>query len=262
MGVALVTGAGRGQGRAQAVALAGLGLDVAACDLGHDLPTIPYPLASPEDLEETGRLVRELGRRCLVGLADAADLAAMRALAARAEAELGPVEVVVANAGVISFGRSWELEEAEWDEVIRADLRGAWVTCRATLPAMVSRRRGSVVLVGSAASLRGYPGIAHYAAAKHGLLGLMRTLALELAPFGLRVNCVLPGGVRTPMGTSAAMRGWLDAHPDAARALTAPLPVDLVEPDEVAAAVAWLASESARHVTGVALPVDAGVQLR
>jgi SDR family mycofactocin-dependent oxidoreductase len=261
VGVALVTGAGRGQGRAQAVALAGLGLDVVACDLGHDLPTVPYPLASPGDLEETGRLVREQGRRCLIELADAADLAAMRTLAARAE-ELGPVEVVVANAGVISFGRAWELDEAAWDEVIRTDLKGAWVTCRAALPAMVSRGRGSVVLVGSAASLRGYPGIAHYSAAKHGLLGLMRALALELAPLGVRVNCVLPGGVRTPMGTSAAMRAWLDSHPDAARALTAPLTVDLLEPDEVAAAVGWLASEAARHVTGVALPIDAGVQLR
>jgi SDR family mycofactocin-dependent oxidoreductase len=260
--VALVTGAARGQGRAQAVALARTGADVVACDRCADLPSVPYGLASRADLEETARLVRAEGRRCLPVVADAASVAAMEEAAALA-AELGQLHAVCANAGVISFGRAWELSEAQWDQVLDTNLKGVWATCRAAIPGMIAAGRGgSVVIVGSAASRRGYPGIAHYAAAKHGAVGLMRSLAIELAPHRIRVNCVLPGGVRSAMGTADAMQAWLAAEPDASRALTALLPVDLVEPEDVAAAVAWLASDAARFVTGVALPVDAGVQLR
>ena len=260
--VALVTGAARGQGRAHALALARAGADVVACDLAADRPTVPYRLATDADLEETACAVRETGRRCLAVRADAAGVEQMADAVARAR-ELGALEVVCAHAGVISFGRSWELTEEQWDQVVATNLKGVWATCRAAIPGMIERGRGgSIVVTGSAASLRGYPGIAHYAAAKHGLIGLMRSMAIELAPHRIRVNCVLPGGVRTPMGTDDAMREWLAAEPDASRALTALLPVDLVEPDDVSAAVAWLASDAARFVTGVVLPVDAGVQLR
>ena len=128
---------------------------------------------------------------------------------------------------------------------------------------MVERGRGgSIVVTGSAASQRAYPGIAHYVAAKHGVLGLVRSLAIELGPHGVRVNCVLPGAVRTVMGTSEAADGWLAAQPDLARSFAPLLPVDLAEPEDVSAAVVWLASDAARLVTGVALPIDAGVQLR
>jgi SDR family mycofactocin-dependent oxidoreductase len=260
--VALVTGAARGQGRAIALALARAGRDVVACDLVADRPTVPYALAAPADLDETARLVREAGRRCVPVRADAACVADMEAAAGRA-AELGALDVVCANAGVISFGRSWELSEAQWDQVVATNLTGVWATCRAAIPRLLAAGTGgSIVVTGSAASLRGYPGISHYVAAKHGAVGLMRALAMELAPHGVRVNCVLPGGVRTPMGTAGVMHDWLASEPDAARALTALLAVDLVEPEDVAAAVAWLASDQARAVTGVALPVDAGVQLR
>ena len=260
--VAIVTGAGRGQGRAQAVAMAHAGADIVACDLCRDQPTVPYELSTREDLQETARLVRQAGRRCLVQEADAASVEQMAAAAALA-ADLGGIDVICANAGVINFGKAWELSEAQWDQVIDTNLKGAWATCRAAIPAMIERGRGgSIVMLGSASSLRGYPGISHYTAAKHGLLGLMRALAIELAPHRIRVNCVLPGGVRTFMGTSEAMQEWLRAEPEASRALGALLPVDLVEPEDVAAAVVWLASAEARFVTGVALPVDAGVQLR
>jgi SDR family mycofactocin-dependent oxidoreductase len=260
--VAIVTGAGRGQGRAQAVAMAHAGADIVACDLCRDQPTVPYELSTREDLQETARLVRQAGRRCLVQEADAASVEQMAAAAALA-AGLGGIDVICANAGVISFGRAWELSEAQWDQVIDTNLKGAWATCRAAIPGMIERGRGgSIVMLGSASSLRGYPGISHYTAAKHGLLGLTRALAIELAPHRIRVNCVLPGGVRTSMGTSEAMQEWLRAEPEASRALGALLPVDLVEPEDVAAAVVWLASAEARFVTGVALPVDAGVQLR
>ena len=260
--VAMVTGAGRGQGRAQAVAMAQAGADIVCCDLCHDQPSVPYRLSAPEDLEETARLVREAGRRCLVQQADAASVEQMEAVVAVAS-PLGGVDVVCANAGVINFGRAWELSEAQWDQVIATNLKGAWATCRAAIPGMIERDRGgSVILIGSAASLRGYPGISHYAAAKHGLVGLMRSLAMELARHRIRVNCVLPGGVRTFMGTAEAMQAWLQAEPDSSRALAPFMPVDLVEPEDVAAAVVWLASDAARLVTGVAVPVDGGVQLR
>jgi SDR family mycofactocin-dependent oxidoreductase len=261
-GVALVTGAGRGQGRSDALALARAGLDVVAVDVAADLPEVPYGLATAADLEETARAVRSAGRRCLALRGDAACLADMEAAVAGA-AELGALDVVCANAGVISFGRSWELTEAQWDRVVATNLKGVWATCRAAIPGLIERGRGgSIVITGSAASLRGYAGISHYAAAKHGAIGLMRSLAIELAPHRVRVNCVLPGGVRTPMGTAPAMQEWLAREPEAARALTALLPVDLVEPEDVSAAVAWLASDEARFVTGIALPVDAGAQLR
>lgn len=260
--VAMVTGAGRGQGRAQAVAMAQAGADIVCCDLCHDQPSVPYRLSAREDLEETARLVRETGRRCIVQEADAASVEQMEALVAAAS-PLGGVDVVCANAGVINFGRAWELSEAQWDQVIGTNLKGAWATCRAAIPGMIERDRGgSVILIGSAASLRGYPGISHYAAAKHGLVGLMRSLAMELAQHRIRVNSVLPGGVRTFMGTAEAMQAWLQAEPDASRALAPLLPVDLVEPEDVAAAVVWLASDAARLVTGVAVPLDGGVQLR
>ena len=260
--VALVTGAARGQGRAHALALARAGADVIACDLAADRPTVPYRLATESDLDETALAVRETGRRCTTVRADAASVEQMAEAVARA-GELGVLEVVCANAGVISFGRSWELTEAQWDQVVATNLKGVWATCRAAVPGLIERGRGgSIVITGSAASLRGYPGISHYAAAKHGVIGLMRSLAIELAPHRIRVNCVLPGGVRTPMGTAEAMQGWLAAEPAASRALTALLPVDLVEPEDVSEAVAWLASDAARFVTGVVLPVDAGVQLR
>jgi SDR family mycofactocin-dependent oxidoreductase len=261
--VALVTGAARGQGRAHAVALARAGADVVACDLCRSIATVPYSLALPEDLEETARLVRAQGRRCFSRVVDAADPGAMQRVVDEAESELGGIDIVCANAGVISFGRAWELSEEQWDDVVRINLKGAWSTCKAVVPGMVERGRGgSIVLISSAAGVRGYPGISHYVASKHGVVGLMRALAIELAPHGIRVNCVLPGGVRTPMGTAEAMGRWLEAEPEAARALTALLTVDLVEPEDVSAAVVWLASEAARHVTGVALPIDAGVQLR
>ena len=262
--VALVTGAGRGQGRSHALALAHAGADIVACDLTADLSTVPYALSGADDLERTAGAVRRAGRRCLSVAADVRDVRAMEDLEARGTAELGPVDIVCANAGVISFGQSWQLEESQWDEVVDTNLKGAWATCRAAIPGMIAGGRGgAIVLTTSAAGLKSFSGMAHYSASKHGLIGLARTMAIELAPHRIRVNCVAPGGVRTPMGTNEAIQGHLAAEPDVARALTNLLPdLDLVEPEDVSAAVAWLVSDAARYVTGVVLPVDGGVQLR
>jgi NAD(P)-dependent dehydrogenase (short-subunit alcohol dehydrogenase family) len=235
---------------------------VVATDLGRDLETVPYQLGSEDELEETRRQVEALGRRCLCRVGDVRDLGAMEEIVAQAARELGAVEIVCANAGVISFGPSWQLSEAQWDEVVDSNLKGAWLTCRATVPGMIQGGRGGcIVLTSSAAGLRGYSGFAHYVSAKHGVVGLMRSLAIELAPHRIRVNCLHPGGVRTPMGLSDAMQGQLAADPHANRALGALLPIDLVEPEDVSAAVVWLASDAARYVTGVSLPVDAGTLL-
>ncbi|MDB5068639.1 MAG: short-chain dehydrogenase/reductase, partial [Chloroflexi bacterium] len=168
-----------------------------------------------------------------------------------------------ANAGVISYGAAWELTDAQWDEVVGVNLTGVWQSCRAAVPAMLAGGEGgAIVITTSTAALKGLAGMAHYAAAKHGCIGLARSLAVELAPHRIRVNCVAPGGVRTPMGTNAQMRRVMEADPELARTLAALLPVDLVEPEDVSAAVTWLCSDAARQVTGAVVPVDAGTVLR
>lgn len=259
----MVTGAGRGQGRAQALALARAGADVVICDLGRDLPSIPYQLARPEELAITAAEVAAQGRRCLSFEADVRDADQMASVVKRAQAELGGIDVVCANAGVISLGTAWELSEQQWDEVVDTILKGSWLTCRAAIPAMLGRPDGGcIVLVASAASLKGYPGMAHYVAAKHGLIGLMRALAIELAPHGIRVNCVAPGAVRTAMGLNPALQAFLATAPEAASSLRALLPVDLLEPEDVSQAVVWLATSGARFVTGAVVPVDGGMVLR
>jgi SDR family mycofactocin-dependent oxidoreductase len=261
--VALVTGAARGQGRSHAVALARAGLDVAVCDLAGPLTTVPYPLGTAGELAETVRLVEAEGRRCVSAVLDVRDGAALAELVARTVATLGRLDTLVANAGVISYGAAWELSDAQWDEVVGVNLTGVWRSCRAAVPAMLAGGEGgAIVITTSTAAAKGLSRMAHYAAAKHGCIGLARSLALELAPHRIRVNCVAPGGVRTPMGTSTQMQEVMEADPDLARTLTAALPVDLVEPADVSAAVVWLCSDAARQVTGAVLPVDAGTLLR
>jgi SDR family mycofactocin-dependent oxidoreductase len=261
--VALVTGAGRGQGRSHALALAEAGADIVVCDRAQDLSTIPYQLASKADLEETARAVRARGRRCLSLVADVRNVAEMESAARRAETEMGGIDVVCINAGVISFAPAWQLTEEAWDQVVDTNLKGSWATCRAVIPGMIRRRKGGcLVFIISVAGLKGYPSMAHYVAAKHGLVGLTRALALELARHDIRVNAVAPGGVRTPMGVSAAMQSYLAEEPEAAASLRAALDVDLLEPAEISRAVVWLASDEASRITGVVLPVDAGTLLR
>jgi SDR family mycofactocin-dependent oxidoreductase len=261
--VALVTGAARGQGRSHAVALARAGADLVVCDLARQLATVPYPLGTEAELAETARLVEAEGRRCLSAVLDVRDGAAQAELVERAVAGFGRLDVLVANAGVISYGAAWELTDAQWDEVVGVNLTGVWQSCRAAVPAMLAAGEGgAIVITTSTGAHKGLSGMAHYTAAKHGCVGLARSLALELAPHRIRVNCVAPGGVRTPMGTNTQMHEAMRADPHLARTLTALLPVDLVEPADVSAAVVWLTSDAARHVTGAVLPVDAGTLLR
>ncbi|GAA1333204.1 mycofactocin-coupled SDR family oxidoreductase [Pseudonocardia xinjiangensis] len=256
---ALVSGAARGQGRSHAVRLAQEGADIIAFDVCRQLDTVHYPLATPEDLAETVKLVEELGRGIVAGEADVRDSAAVQALVDGGVREFGRLDVVCANAGIGGVvENTWSITEEEWEEMIAVDLTGVWKTVRAAVPAMVQAGTGgSIVITSSAAGLKGMPGAAHYVSAKHGLVGLMRTLANELAPYFIRVNSVHPTGVNTPMIVNEFMAQALSSA-DGSFNLQNALPVEMVEPVDVSNAIVWLASEEARYVTGVSLPVDAG----
>lgn len=265
--VALITGAARGQGRAHALTLARAGADVAICDIADPVGTVPYELPSSADLEQTRRDVEALGRRCVAMAADVTRSADLQAFAERTLAELGRIDACVANAGILSGGvPSWELTEEQWDTLMAINLKGVWLTCKHVLPHMVERGSGSVVLTSSVSGVLGTPGISHYIAAKHGVLGLMKSLANEAGRFGVRVNAVMPGAVDNAMlnnpfsySTFTGGAGATRADVDPAVEQMALLPGGWVTNEDVAEAVLWLVSDESRHVTGVALPVDAGL---
>jgi SDR family mycofactocin-dependent oxidoreductase len=265
--VALITGGARGQGRTHALTLAREGADIVICDIAAQLPTVPYPLATLDDLAETARLVEALGRRCLAAQADVRDGAQMRSVVERGLAELGRIDILLANAGIESFGRAWELTDAQWDEMIGVNLTGAWQSCKAVIPHMIERRQGAIVITSSIAGLKGLPNNAHYVAAKHGVVGLMRTLAIELAPYGIRVNTVHPSSVDTPIIKNQAMYTLFSGgRPDATLEEVEPafrslnlLPIPWMQPEDISNAILWLVSDDARYVTGVTLPIDAGL---
>lgn len=266
--VALITGAARGQGRSHAVRLAEEGADVVALDLCRQIDTVPYPLPAREDLEETAELVAAAGRRVVTAVADVRDLDGTRAAVDDAVARLGRLDVVVANAGIHSGGvPSWKMTDRMWEDVLDVNLTGVWITCKAAVPHLVETGGGSVVITSSTAGLRPYGGIAHYVAAKHALMGLTKTLAQELAEHGIRVNAVNPTQVDTDMIQNPLIHGLFVPgveEPTAEQFAAASragmlLPTPWLEPGDVSDAVAFLASDEARFVTGIGLPIDAGV---
>ena len=258
--VALVTGAARGQGRAHALRLAHEGADVIAADLEAPDAAGAGPLA--RDFAETVEQVRASGRRIVAGAADVRDPAQLRALVDDGVARLGRLDVVVANAGVAASAGVLEETEESWERTLAVNLTGVWRTCRAALPHMLAGGRGgAIVAIGSTMAVKAAPRLASYVASKHGLAGLVQALALELAPQRIRVNLVNPTVVDSPMLAELAPAGLdRDALAERHRAVHA-LPVPWVEPADVSAAVAFLASDEARHVTGAALAVDAGALL-
>jgi (+)-trans-carveol dehydrogenase len=271
--VAFVTGAGRGQGRASAVRLAREGADVIALDVAADpLATLSYGLSTPADLDETISLIEAEGRRALRGVADVRHLAEVEAVVAAGLEAFGRIDLVHANAGIGSWAVTWEMTEQQWREMIDVNLTGVFNTVRAALPSMVERGEGgALVLTSSTAGLMGYMNTAHYTAAKHGVIGLVKVLAQELGPHRIRVNAVCPTTVNTPLVINDATfelfaPDVLNPGPDDVRAAFAGLNAyeDLpwIEPEDVAEAVAWLLSDEARYVTGVALPVDGGNLVR
>lgn len=269
--VAFVTGVARGQGRSHSLALAGEGADIVGLDLCAPVGSVAYPMGTADDLAETVRLVEKLDRRIIARQADVRDLAAQTDLLAAAVGELGRLDIVCANAGVASYGQAAELSEQAWDEMIDINLSGVWRTVRAAIPHLRAHGEGgSIIITSSAAGLRGIPNAAHYAAAKHGLVGLMKVLALELGRDRIRVNTIHPTTVNTPMARNAAtLELFLPGQPDQSDEAYARiaqrlnvLPVPWVEPEAVSDLVVFLASEQAQYVTGTALPVDAGMSVR
>ncbi|WP_419186521.1 mycofactocin-coupled SDR family oxidoreductase [Mycolicibacterium peregrinum] len=262
--VAVITGAARGQGRSHAVALAEAGADIIAIDRCADIDSIPYPLATKEDLDETARLVRDAGGRIETAVADVRNLADLRAAINAGIAAFGDVDVVVANAGVVGIGLGEPMDEQVYSDIVDTNLRGVWNTIAATAPSMIRRGTGgSMILISSMQGLvgRGGDGSAAtfaYAASKHGVVGLMRSAAYAYAQQNIRVNSVHPTGVATPMIFNEHMAAVFEASPDSSAMSGNLLPVPFVEPLDVTNAVVFLAGEKARYITGVALPVDAG----
>ncbi len=265
--VAFITGAARGQGRSHAVRLAQEGADIIAVDLCAQIDSVPYPMGTADDLAETVRQVEALDRRIVATQADVRDLAAVTAAVDDGFAQLGRIDVVSANAGIFSVGPTHELAEDTWQDMIDVNLTGVWHAVRAAIPQLIAGGRGgSIVITSSGAGLKGFPNVAHYVSAKHGVVGLMRTLALELAPHWIRVNSIHPTNTDTDMIQNDAMyrlfRPDLDnptrADFDAgAREMNA-LDLPWVEAIDITNALLFLASDDARYITGVALPVDAG----
>jgi SDR family mycofactocin-dependent oxidoreductase len=266
--VALITGAARGQGRSHAVRLAEEGADIIAFDLCGPIATARHSMASRADLDETVAAVSARGRRIVAAVVDVRDLDGLRRATENAVAELGRLDIVVANAGIFSFAPAIELSEQAWQDVIDVNLTGVWKTCVAAVPSMLAAGNGgSVVIISSAAGLTAFRDSAHYVSAKFGVVGLMKSLALELGEHGIRVNSVNPTTVDTKMVIDdATIRHFLpdQEEPDFEdfKALMREphiLPVPWVEPVDVSNAVVFLASDESRFVTGVALPVDAGL---
>jgi SDR family mycofactocin-dependent oxidoreductase len=266
--VAFVTGAARGQGRSHALRMAQEGADIIAVDIASQLSTVPYDMSTPDDLAETVRQIEALDRRIVATQADVREYGALKAALDDGVAQLGKLDIVAANAGIFSFGLMENLTDEEWDELIGVNLTGVWHTAKAAIPHLRANGGGSMILTSSTAGLMAIPNIGHYVAAKHGVVGLMRTLALELAPDWIRVNSVHPTSVNTDMIQNAAayelFASDLPVEERTKEVLGArfqtlnALPIPWVEPVDISNAVLWLASDEARYVTGVTLPVDAG----
>ena len=267
--VAFITGAARGQGRSHAVRLAQEGADIIAVDLLGTVGTVGYPLATQEDMDETVRQVEALDRRIIASKADVRDSAALKAAVDDGVAQLGRLDIVLANAGIASFAPVDEMTDEMWDDMIDVNLTGVFKTVRAALPHLkAGGNGGAIVLTSSTAGIKGLANLAHYVAAKHGVVGLVKTLANELAPHMIRVNSVHPTSVDTTMihnqQTYALFRPdkapsdvTRDDVGEAFQIMNA-LPIQWVEPVDISNAILWLVSDEARYVTGVQLPVDAG----
>ncbi|OBH58196.1 mycofactocin-coupled SDR family oxidoreductase [Mycobacterium sp. E2479] len=269
--VALITGAARGIGRAQAVRFAQEGADIVALDVCGPVDTVVIPHSTPADLDTTASLVSDAGGRVHTEIVDVRDLSGVQAATDRGVQRFNGLDVVCATAGITSRGMAVDLDENTWRTMLDVNLTGVWHTCRAAAPHLITRAAGAMILTSSIAGRRGLVGVAHYTAAKHGVLGLMRSLANELAPYHVRVNCVSPTNVDTPMIhndiVSSAFRPDLSRPPtrtefaEAARPMNM-LAVPWIDPLDVANAALFLASDEARYITAADLPVDAGATQR
>jgi (+)-trans-carveol dehydrogenase len=266
--VALVTGAARGQGRSHAIRLAEEGADIIALDICDQIASVPYDMSTEEDLAQTVKDVEALDRRIVAAPGDVRDYESLKSAVDDGVAQLGRLDIVSANAGISGFGSMETLEEQAWQDMMDVNLKGVWHTAKVAIPHLRVSGGGSIIITSSVCGLAARLNIGHYNSAKHGLVGLMRSLALELGPEWIRVNSLHPSGVDTDMihnpSCYAAFAPDLEEK-DRTREVVAErfgarniLPVPWVESIDVSNAVLWLASEEARYITGVALPIDAG----
>ena len=269
--VAFVTGAARGQGRAHAVRLATEGADIIATDIcGPVSDTVTYPMSTSEDLAETVRAVEATGRKVLAREVDIRDLAAQQQVVADGIEQFGRLDILVANAGILSWGRVFEMSEEQWDSVIEVNLSGTWRTVRAAVPAMIEAGNGgSIVIVSSSAGTKATPGNAHYSASKHGLVALTNALAIEVGEYGIRVNSIHPYSIDTPMVEKEAMMEIFTKYPNYIHSFS-PMPFhpvnhkgkkglqEFMGPEEVAEVVAWLAGDGSATISGSQIAVDRG----
>lgn len=268
--VVLISGGARGQGRAHAVTMAREGADVVIFDICDEISSSAVPLATREDLETTRRMVEDLDRRCIAVKADARSADQVEGVVARAMEDLGKIDAVSINHGIATFGSVWELTERQFRDQLEVNTLAPFIVAKAVIPQMVERGEGgAIVITASAASLIAFPGFGAYAAAKHGVIGLMKTLAVELAPHMIRANAICPGTINTPMvhhpSSYEAMTGqpdatWEDAAPMVRRFQK--LPIDQLEPEDVSNALLYLMSDMGRYTTGAILSVDGGLVLK
>jgi SDR family mycofactocin-dependent oxidoreductase len=265
----LITGAARGQGRSHALAFAREGADLALCDIDGGIDSIAYTPGSPAQLEETAELVRAEGRRVITAAVDVRDFDAVKAFTDRTVAEFGKLDVAIANAGIASFADSAaELTEEQFDDMLDINLKGVWHTFKAAIPPMRERRYGRLIATGSAAAIKPFHGAAHYVAAKHGVNGLVKTIAIEVAIEGITANTVSPGNVGTDMIFNEAMYAAVDPveptkeHLDEAFSALNAQPGGWMEPEEISKAMLHVGSDEAGYMTGSMLVVDMGMTIK
>jgi SDR family mycofactocin-dependent oxidoreductase len=264
--VALVTGAARAQGRAHAVTMAQHGADIVMMDIGHDVEGVQYGLGTKAELEETAKAVEALDRQVVWQLGDVRSQEEIDAVVAAGIAAFGHIDIAIANAAVFDDGPAWELTEQQWSTVMETNLGGVWRTAKAVIPAMIEAGGGSIVMISSTNGLEPTVGHSHYAASKHGVIGLMRSIALEAAPLGIRCNAICPGFVKSGMTTFQGQLDKYAGHPGgteadmdhAGRSYHPTRDLTYLDPQCIADAALWLVSGGAAAVTGVALPVEAG----
>jgi len=261
--VAFITGAARGQGRAHAIRLAEEGADIIAVDICRDYDTVGYPLATEADLAETVKAVEALDRRIVATVADVRDAAGLKAAVDDGVAQLGRLDIVSANAGICTIQTWDEVTPQVWQDTLDTNLTGVWNTMVVSVPHLIAAGGGSIICTSSTAGIKGLPYLAPYVAAKHGVVGIARTMANELARHSIRVNTVHPTGVDTPMGTGlGGLEPLINRDPNLGPIYMNTLPVEIVEPRDISNAVLFLASDEARYVTGLEFTVDAGNTIR
>ena len=261
--VAFVTGAGHGQGRSHAIRLAEEGADIIAVDICQDVESVPYAMSTEAELAETAKQVEALDRRVIYQVADVRDAAALKRVVDEGVAELGKLDIVVANAGICTVQAWDEVTPEVWQTTLDINLTGVWNTFVATIPHLIANGGGSIIATSSTAGIKGLPFLAPYVAAKHGVVGITRNIANELAQHKIRANTVHPTGVNTPMAAGlGGIPALIERNPEVGSIFVNTLPVESVEPRDISNAVLFLASDEAQYITGLELTVDAGNTIR